>query len=187
MKTVRSGIVAIILAASMAVQAEARDQGINGLLVGAGGGALAGQAIGRDTEGTLIGAAVGGMVGYMVGNEMDKQDDRGYVSTQPAVFPPPPPPSDIVLASGGYGSRYYHRPFCQNVVTFECRYGRCRDVIKTVCFERDRWNYRHWDDRRHWRGNDRHWHNKHWRDKHWRDHRWDGHDRRDRHRHHRRW
>ncbi|WP_417910637.1 glycine zipper domain-containing protein [Candidatus Electronema sp. PJ] len=46
---------------------------------GAGGvaaGALAGQAIGRNTESTLIGAAVGGMLGYIVGNEMDKFDQQ---------------------------------------------------------------------------------------------------------------
>ncbi|MCK5341018.1 MAG: glycine zipper 2TM domain-containing protein [Desulfobulbaceae bacterium] len=40
---------------------------------GAAGGALLGQAIGRDTESTLIGTAVGGVLGYMVGNEIDKQ------------------------------------------------------------------------------------------------------------------
>ncbi|MGW8195741.1 MAG: glycine zipper domain-containing protein, partial [Desulforhopalus sp.] len=42
--------------------------------VGAAGGALLGQAIGRNTEATLIGAAVGTMLGYIVGNEMDKYD-----------------------------------------------------------------------------------------------------------------
>ncbi|MHC4948101.1 MAG: glycine zipper domain-containing protein [Planctomycetota bacterium] len=43
-----------------------------GALLGAGVGALAGQAIGGDTEGTLIGAGVGAGAGYIVGNEMDK-------------------------------------------------------------------------------------------------------------------
>jgi surface antigen len=41
-------------------------------LLGAGSGALIGQAIGRDTEGTLLGAAVGSVLGYAIGNEMDK-------------------------------------------------------------------------------------------------------------------
>ncbi|MCH2134318.1 MAG: glycine zipper domain-containing protein [Phycisphaerales bacterium] len=40
---------------------------------GAGIGALAGQAIGRNTSSTLIGAGAGAAAGYMVGNEMDKQ------------------------------------------------------------------------------------------------------------------
>jgi surface antigen len=51
-------------------------KGQAGALVGAGGGALLGQAIGHNTEATLIGAAVGTMLGYIVGNEMDKYDKR---------------------------------------------------------------------------------------------------------------
>lgn len=46
----------------------------SGAAMGGVGGALVGQAIGRDTKATLIGAAVGTMLGYMVGNEMDKYD-----------------------------------------------------------------------------------------------------------------
>jgi outer membrane lipoprotein SlyB len=44
-----------------------------GALIGAGVGALAGQAIGGDTEGTLIGAGVGAAGGYIIGNEQDKK------------------------------------------------------------------------------------------------------------------
>jgi len=47
-----------------------------GALLGAGIGALAGQAIGRDTTGTLIGTAVGAGAGYAVGNESDKNKER---------------------------------------------------------------------------------------------------------------
>lgn len=50
------------------------SKGVQGAGVGAVGGALVGQAIGRNTEATLIGAAVGTMLGYIVGNEMDKYD-----------------------------------------------------------------------------------------------------------------
>jgi len=49
-------------------------KGTQGAGMGAAGGALIGQAIGRNTEATLIGAAVGTMLGYIVGNEMDKYD-----------------------------------------------------------------------------------------------------------------
>jgi len=49
-------------------------KGTSGSAIGAGVGAIAGQAIGRSTESTLIGAAVGGLLGYIVGNEMDKYD-----------------------------------------------------------------------------------------------------------------
>ena len=50
------------------------SKGGQGALIGAGAGAIVGQAIGHNTGGTLIGAAVGGMLGYIVGNEMDKYD-----------------------------------------------------------------------------------------------------------------
>ncbi len=50
------------------------NKGTQGAGIGAAGGALIGQAIGRNTEATLIGAAVGTMLGYIVGNEMDKYD-----------------------------------------------------------------------------------------------------------------
>ncbi len=43
---------------------------------GAGIGALAGQAIGGDTEGTLIGAGVGALVGGAIGNDQDKKQQR---------------------------------------------------------------------------------------------------------------
>ncbi len=49
-------------------------QGTAGAGIGAAGGAIIGQAIGRNTEATLIGAALGTMLGYIVGNEMDKYD-----------------------------------------------------------------------------------------------------------------
>jgi len=47
--------------------------GQTGALLGAGAGALAGQAIGGDTKSTLIGAGIGGGVGYMIGSERDKK------------------------------------------------------------------------------------------------------------------
>lgn len=48
----------------------------NSALLGAGLGALAGQAIGQNTEGTLLGAGIGGAVGYGIGNESDKSKQR---------------------------------------------------------------------------------------------------------------
>jgi uncharacterized protein YcfJ len=39
-----------------------------GAVIGAGAGALMGQAIGHDTEGTLIGLAAGTVLGALVGN-----------------------------------------------------------------------------------------------------------------------
>ncbi len=51
-------------------------------LLGAGLGALAGQAIGRDTEATLIGAGIGAGVGYIIGNEKDKKAAQTHDYTQ---------------------------------------------------------------------------------------------------------
>ena len=62
-----------------------------GALLGAGVGAIAGQAIGRDTKGTLIGAAVGAAVGGIAGNRigayMDQQEQalRNAVATSEAA------------------------------------------------------------------------------------------------------
>jgi surface antigen len=49
-------------------------RGQSGAGIGAAGGAIVGQAIGKSTEATLIGMAVGATLGYIVGNEMDKAD-----------------------------------------------------------------------------------------------------------------
>jgi hypothetical protein len=47
-----------------------------GALGGAGIGALAGQAIGGNTQATLIGAAAGAGIGYIIGNEKDKAEAK---------------------------------------------------------------------------------------------------------------
>lgn len=156
-RTIKLAIVTLLMAGTLAVEVKAQDQGINGLLMGAGGGALIGQAIGRDTEGTLIGTAVGGMLGYMVGNEMDRaQHGSVYGSAQPATFlPHPPPPPRLVFPSrphyrDRYDYRHHYRPVerCREIVTVERRHGHYREVVRTVCRDRDRWH----DHHNHWRG-----------------------------------
>lgn len=44
-----------------------------GAAIGAGLGALMGQAIGRDTEATLLGAGIGTLVGAIAGNAIDQE------------------------------------------------------------------------------------------------------------------
>ena len=62
-----------------------------GVLVGAAGGALLGQAIGRNTTATLIGAgigaAVGGLTGHQIGAYMDRQEQelRAAMATSEAA------------------------------------------------------------------------------------------------------
>jgi hypothetical protein len=63
-------VVAVSLGLVFAAGCESDAQ--TGALIGTGVGALAGQAIGSDTESTLIGAGVGAVGGYMIGNERDK-------------------------------------------------------------------------------------------------------------------
>lgn len=136
MKTVKSMIVAVVLAGAVAVQAEARDRDVNGLA------------------------------------------DGGSGFARPAVFlPPPPPPPNIVFDFGGRGDYRPYRPErCRDIVTVQCRFGRCREVVRTECG--DRWRHRDWHDRpyywrdhRRWHGDDR-WHHDRWRDDRWREDRW---------------
>lgn len=62
----------IIAVASCASIPKDRYNTQKGAAIGAGAGALMGQAIGRDTEGTLIGMAAGTVLGALVGNAMDQ-------------------------------------------------------------------------------------------------------------------
>lgn len=81
-------LILITAATAQADQYLKINKGIKGLLLGAGGGALAGQAIGRDTQSTLIGTSIGTLVGYVVGNEMDKNSFQYQnVSYQPRYEP----------------------------------------------------------------------------------------------------
>ncbi len=86
-----------------------------GAAIGAIGGALAGQAIGRNTAGTLIGAAGGALVGAVAGNAIDQtnQEKRTQAQAaqmqaqaqvpppQPAYTPPPPPPQSAPQSGAG--------------------------------------------------------------------------------------
>lgn len=66
-------ILVVSLAFSVIFVAGCESKAGTGALIGAGVGALAGQAIGHDTTGTLIGAGAGAAGGYIIGNEMDKK------------------------------------------------------------------------------------------------------------------
>jgi len=91
MKKIWIIILAVMVSGALVSPASSQDRGVNGLIIGAGGGALLGQAIGRSTEGTLIGTAVGGMLGYIIGNEQDKQVVVRRTHTSVRVLPQPVP------------------------------------------------------------------------------------------------
>ena len=136
-------IITVILVLTAAASAHADrviriNNGIGGLLIGAGGGALAGQAIGRNTESTLIGTAVGTMVGYMVGNEMDK--NRG----QPVqvMHRPAPAPLYPAYPEQRSSSRYRYEPVehhdryaeqCREVEILGTVGGHPKRLISTAC------------------------------------------------------
>jgi uncharacterized protein YcfJ len=62
----------MFLSVSCATVPEDRYNTQKGAAIGAGIGALLGQAIGRDTEGTLLGAGIGTVVGAIAGNAVDQ-------------------------------------------------------------------------------------------------------------------
>jgi hypothetical protein len=87
------------LATSMTFVAGCDTAGESGALIGAGGGALAGQAIGHNTTGTLIGTGVGAIGGYVVGNEMDKskaKQQQQVTAPQQQTYSTPPTQSNSV-------------------------------------------------------------------------------------------
>lgn len=71
-------VVTIALGLACADKAGAGSSGINGTLLGAGSGALIGQAVGRNTESTLVGTAVGAMIGYALDNGGARGQSYGY-------------------------------------------------------------------------------------------------------------
>jgi len=62
----------LFLSVSCATIPEDRYNTQKGAAIGAGIGALLGQAIGRDTEATLLGAGIGTLVGAIAGNAVDQ-------------------------------------------------------------------------------------------------------------------
>lgn len=76
MKTTSLLLAALLMISLFSCANSNLNKGQQGAIGGAAGGALIGQALGRDTEATLIGAAVGTLLGYIIGNEMDKFDKR---------------------------------------------------------------------------------------------------------------
>jgi len=142
-------IMVIIIAAMMLVgansRARAQEDGVYGLILGAGGGALVGQAIGRNTEGTLIGTAVGGMLGYIIGNERDK---RGDLLVRTSYRRPQP-----VRQRSGYpyepeGHGYNHQetttyypasPICRQTEILATVDGRPERLFGTACLVNGSW------------------------------------------------
>lgn len=72
------GLLVVALAATSLIWLAGCNDAQAGSLLGAGIGALAGQAIGGDTQATVIGAGVGAAGGYVIGNEVEKSRTAHY-------------------------------------------------------------------------------------------------------------
>ncbi len=95
----RNTVFALVLMLLLAVLAGCAESGYNtqkGAAIGAAGGALAGQVMGRDTASTLIGAGAGALIGAIGGNAVDQhvtKQQQGQAATYPSggqVQPEPP-------------------------------------------------------------------------------------------------
>ncbi|TJV86453.1 MAG: glycine zipper 2TM domain-containing protein [Mesorhizobium sp.] len=73
--TMYKAIAALLVTAALAgcAQTEGQQRATTGALVGGAGGALVGQALGRDTKSTAIGAASGALLGAVVGSATTPQ------------------------------------------------------------------------------------------------------------------
>ncbi len=68
---------AISLAGCAGEPLSTREKGtLGGAAIGAGGGALIGEAVGHPGAGAAIGGVTGGVAGYAIGNEMQNHEDR---------------------------------------------------------------------------------------------------------------
>lgn len=85
----RHFVVCLIVCSALTVVG-CQTKGQTAAVVGAGLGALIGQAVGGDTGATLIGAAAGTGLGYIIGNEMDKNDAEKHTA-DPKYTPPVSP------------------------------------------------------------------------------------------------
>ena len=72
-------LLAVVVSVGVAFFVGCESEAQTGALIGTGVGALAGQAIGGDTESTLIGAAVGGGAGYVIGAERERQKTKSEI------------------------------------------------------------------------------------------------------------
>ena len=77
MKTLQKSLMVVAAFATLSFTSCA-NKTQNGALIGAGAGALAGQAIGRNTKSSLIGAAAGSALGAAIGHNEDKKDRARY-------------------------------------------------------------------------------------------------------------
>ena len=108
---IRMAVLALLAAALAACSSNPGPQEFSGTLVGAGTGALignaAGGAAGNREAGTVAGAAMGAMIGNRIGAGMDDEDKRRAYAAQLQALDSGPPGAPVAWRnpdSGRYGS-----------------------------------------------------------------------------------
>ncbi len=98
-----AAMAAVVLGVALAgcAQTEGQQRATTGALVGGAGGALVGQAIGRDTRSTVIGAASGALLGAVVGSATTPRGEEmcRYRASDGRIFTAP---CDERYYSGNY-------------------------------------------------------------------------------------
>jgi surface antigen len=104
-------LLALLAIALLSCSSESGPKEIGGTAVGAGAGALIGNAIGGSmgnrVAGTLIGAAMGGIIGNRIGASLDDEDRRRAYAAQMQALESGPSGAPVAWRnpdSGRYGS-----------------------------------------------------------------------------------
>ncbi len=183
MKKTITFIIAAFFTVVLSSQVQAKDKAMNGLLIGAGGGAILGQAIGSDTESTLIGTAVGGVLGYIIGKEHQKyhpysqrvhystheyRDTHQYNKRRPHYKEnhhtykrrPHYKEKHHTYKKGRHWRQANKGRFCKQTERTIVKHGRTKTIIKKICTDNTRDRHRK-ASRRHF-NNHNDWENNHY-------------------------
>ena len=127
MKALSLALFTLLLAFSLTASAQAGQRQVNGALIGAGGGALLGQAIGHNTRSTVVGSAVGSVVGFIIGNEIAHNQYRHDTLRSRRL------PVRYERHFRGHGYRQ-PRTFCRKNVTVDRWHGQVKRRVTTTCW-----------------------------------------------------
>ncbi len=142
MKALSLALFTLLITMTLTVNAQAGQKQVKGMLIGAGSGAILGQAIGHNTKSTMVGTVVGGVLGYAIGNEATHHN-RSIVSHkryQPDTYQT----KKVTVVRTGKPSQEhyaYNRPrkVCRDTVAVSRFHGRLERRTITTC----------WTDRSH--------------------------------------
>lgn len=144
MKRTQIAILAIVLTGLSLNSAQAGQQAVNGMIIGAGSGAVLGQAIGRDTESTIAGTVVGGITGLVIGSSLEHERTQYVHHRQPVehvYYPPPRYKHKVKHHRPHYAPPKYKN--CTKTVKVKNKHGFTKRVVTTKCYDRPyRSNYR---------------------------------------------